>query len=120
MMITFNLVGLASTLNSLDKCGGGMKDKIRKAVDKKAEDIRGDMVGLAPVGITGKLSGSIRIATIKDEGDIYILAVGPSDDLESGIPGKPYSIFQEFGTMKMGAQEFVGPAAEMNKPLSMK
>lgn len=117
-MITLGLVGLSSCLKSMDKATTGMSDKVKKAIDKKAEDVKNDMVDLAPV-LTGAMAGSIGIETKVDKGDIYALGVGPSDDLKSGIPDLPYSVLVEFGGAHGAAQPFVRPAAEMNKPLDI-
>lgn len=113
------LMGLGKCQASLAAYGVAAGKKIFDLVDEKAEDVRSDMETLAAVN-TGEMQVSIDIETIAKKKDIYILAVGPSDDLKSGVPGIPYSVWVETGKGRGPAQPFVRPAGEMNKPFVIK
>jgi HK97 gp10 family phage protein len=113
-------MGLAGCLKGLTGVGDDISDRAREAVEKKAKDVAGDMRSFAPID-EGTLEANIDTEIIKKTDTVYLIAVGPKDrplEAESGVKGKPYSIFQEFGTGKMAAQPFVRPAAEANKPFN--
>jgi len=81
--------------------------------------VKADMSGMA-ARRTGAMGGGVDIAPIEKSRTIYLVAVGPPDDLKSGVPDKPYSIFVEYGGAHGAAQPFIRPAAEMNKPFRIK
>lgn len=114
-----SVIGQAACLSSLEDYFGDMNDKVHDAVDDKAAHVESDMEAESPYA-SGEMAGSIDTEVIKDTKDLYLLAVGPSDDLESGIPDMPYSVLQEFGTAHNAAQPFVRPAAEANKGFNIR
>jgi len=112
------LLGLGSCLKSLENYGDAMTGKVWRAVDEKAEDVMGDMADMAPWA-SGAMSGSIGWVIQTDTATKYIVRVGPSDDLKSGIPELPYPVLVEFGSGRGAAQPFMRPATERNKPLKI-
>ena len=65
--------------------------------------------------LSGKLSESVDHEVEKESSNIYMVKVGPSDNLRQSKQGKPYSIFNEYGTSNMAAQPFLRPACDAHE-----
>jgi HK97 gp10 family phage protein len=74
---------------------------ISKVVTKTAFDIEASAKVICPVD-TGALSGSIK-ADVKE----FTATIAPH---------KEYDAYVEFGTIKMAAQPYMRPAADLNEP----
>lgn len=86
----------------LGKAGVETTRKAGQAVRKAAADVEGGAKALAPVD-TGALKGSIGVSM---HGPLSA-EIGPTQN---------YSVYVEFGTYKMAAQPFMGPAADRVEP----
>ena len=112
-MFKAELVGSRALFVKLAAMEKNLSGDVKQAIDNGAEMIRGDAQILAPEE-TGALSISIGVEVIHDQPMGYAKKIGPTDDLKSSKAGKPYSIFQEFGTSKMAASPYLRPAYDAN------
>ena len=112
--MSMRVIGGASVKAGLDRITKSFPE-VKRAVDNSAEMIQGDASILAPIGPTGRLKISIDEDVERETDNYYAVKIGPSDDLESGIPGKPYPILVEFGGARGAAQPFLRPAFDANK-----
>lgn len=93
-----------------------MKDEVRIAMEKAADEVIADMYHLAP-HLTGDLAGSINW-TWGDApaGTMTIASVGGNEygtmalTIYAGGGNEFYARYQEFGTTKMAANPFFFPA----------
>ena len=113
-MITTKWMGLGSTMAKLDVISKGSFGKVKKAVDNVAQAIEQDARSNAAV-LTGELLESVDHEVEKESSNIYMVKVGPSDSLRQSKQGKPYSIFNEYGTSNMAAQPFLRPACDAHE-----
>lgn len=97
----FDVSELRALERDLKKGAATVEAKAPLVVKKSAFDIERDGKIFAPV-LTGTLEGSIS-TTIEG----LSAEIGPSTD---------YEAFVEYGTSKMAAQPYMGPAAEKNTP----
>lgn len=91
-----------SVYSRLSTIAADMPAKASVAVQKAAYDVEAQAKGYAPVD-TGYLRGAIMAS--------------PTGMLSAKVnAGAEYSVYQEYGTYKMGAQPFMVPAAETVRP----
>lgn len=110
-MDNIELSGVDEILNKLQKIGANVSKLENQALRNAAEPVLEDAKANAPVR-TGKLKEGLKISSIKiKEGMKYVL-VGVDKSDNSKIF---YSKFIEFGTTKMSARPFLGPAYEKNR-----
>ncbi|MEH7249164.1 HK97-gp10 family putative phage morphogenesis protein [Neobacillus niacini] len=104
--MTVNFQGMSTLLNYLEDMGKRVDYQVRKkALVAGAEVLKEKAKESVPVR-TGKLQANIIISDVQGE-EIH---VGPD---QQGTAF--YGHFLEFGTSKMDAQPFLGPALENNK-----
>lgn len=110
-MDNIELSGVDEILNRLQQIGANVSRLENQALRNAAEPVLEDAKANAPVR-TGKLKEGLKISSIKiKEGMKYVL-VGVDKSDNSKIF---YSKFIEFGTTKMSARPFLGPAYEKNR-----
>lgn len=97
----FDVSELRDLEHDLEKGAAKVEGLAPKVVAKSAHDIEADGKILAPV-LTGTLESSISSDVNGLEAEI-----GPHTD---------YEAYVEYGTSKMDAQPYMGPAAEKNTP----
>jgi HK97 gp10 family phage protein len=106
MGVEINLFGIDKLLNRLEKMGEQAESIEENALKEGAEVIRQEVENLAPRSQSnGKHLADNIITTIKDGQ----ATIGPS------AGGFFYGHFLEFGTKKMSARPFMGPAFENKK-----
>ena len=108
------LLGVAKTIAAITKFTNEIENYRKvKAVDGVVKKVEADMKQFCPKDDL-ELHDSIHAEEkIKGKG-VYIVKVGPSDDLYTSKKGIQYSIHQEFGTSKMEANAYVRPAHDAN------
>jgi len=111
--MSIKIIGGESFKLKLDAMEKRVIVNVKRAVDDSAEMIRGDAKILAPEDTTA-LSTSIDKRVDQEDGNNYVVRVGPAD-LESGVPGMPYPFMVETGKGRGGAQPFLRPAFDANK-----
>ncbi|HHB1033555.1 TPA: HK97-gp10 family putative phage morphogenesis protein [Vibrio cholerae] len=94
-------VDVQKALNRIARYGGQAEKGVRKAVLQSTMSIETNAKKRAPVD-TGKLRGSIKGTAKGLEGEVTATA--------------EHAPFVEFGTRRMGAQPYMGPAAEQERP----
>jgi HK97 gp10 family phage protein len=105
------LSGVDEILNRLKQIGANVTSLENQALKKAAEPVLEDAKSNAPYR-TGKLKEGLKISGIKTkDGSKYVLVGVDRSDNSKIYWGK----FQEFGTVKMSARPFLGPAYEKNK-----
>ena len=110
-MDNIELSGVDEILNRLQQIGANVSRLENQALRNAAEPVLEDAKANAPVR-TGKLKEGLKISSIKTkEGMKYILVGVDKSDNSKIFYGK----FVEFGTTKMSARPFLGPAYEKNK-----
>lgn len=88
--------------NRLPALKGQLRGRASQAVRKTAEDIQAGAASTAPVD-TGNLRNSIGMEM--------------QDDVNAEVAvGAEYGIYVEYGTVHMGAQPYLTPAAEAARP----
>lgn len=96
---------LAKDLGEAPKAAGHL---VRTVVRKTAKDVERTAKGLAPVD-TGNLKSSISTSDLR--------AMTTSGSVEAEVRATAeYSVYQEFGTSRMAAQPFMGPALDKHSP----
>lgn len=110
-MDNIELSGVDELLRKLQQMGANITELENKALKKAAEPVLQDAIANAPER-TGNLKKGLKISGIKNrDGTKYVL-VGIDRSVTSKIY---YGKFIEFGTIKMSARPFLGPAYEKNK-----
>ena len=110
-MDNIELSGVDEILNRLQQIGANVSRLENQALRNAAEPVLEDAKANAPVR-TGKLKEGLKISSIKTkEGMKYVLVGVDKSDNSKIFYGK----FVEFGTTKMSARPFLGPAYEKNK-----
>ena len=110
-MDNIELSGVDEILNKLQNIGANVSKFENQALRNAAEPVLEDAKANAPVR-TGKLKEGLKISSIKTkEGMKYVLVGVDKSDNSKIFYGK----FVEFGTTKMSARPFLGPAYEKNK-----
>jgi len=105
------LSGVDEILIRLQQIGANVSRLENQALRNAAEPVLEDAKANAPVR-TGKLKEGLKISSIKTkEGMKYVLVGVDKSDNSKIFYGK----FVEFGTTKMSARPFLGPAYEKNK-----
>jgi HK97 gp10 family phage protein len=104
------LLGLDDLLSAMELMGVKMSDGIGPALEYGAEPVLNDMQNTTVFkDRTGKLRKSLKISSIKTKRSQKFVWVGDIDR------EAPYSWDVEFGTSKMEARPFMGPAMEKRK-----
>ena len=110
-MDNIEISGVDEILNRLQQIGANVSRFENQALGNAAEPVLEDAKANAPVR-TGKLKEGLKISSIKTkEGMKYVLVGVDKSDNSKIFYGK----FVEFGTTKMSARPFLGPAYEKNK-----
>ncbi|MHC1731974.1 MAG: HK97-gp10 family putative phage morphogenesis protein [Bacteroidales bacterium] len=110
-MDNIELSGVDELLRKLQQMGANITELENKALKKAAEPVLQDAIANAPER-TGKLKKGLKISGIKNrDGTKYVLVGIDRSDTSKIYYGK----FIEFGTAKMSARPFLGPAYEKNK-----
>lgn len=110
-MADIKLEGVDEILNKLQQIGTNVSKLENKALKNAADPVLEDAKANAPVK-TGKLKKGLKISGIKTKDGIKYVLVGVNKSDNSDIF---YGKFVEFGTSKMSARPFLGPAYEKNK-----
>jgi phage gpG-like protein len=95
------IIGLPAMRAALAAKAAVLKAVAAASVELEVRAIKSDAVGGAPLGETGDLKGSI-------EGESH----GTSGEVKAAIR---YAPFVEFGTSKMGARPYMGPASDRSR-----
>lgn len=105
------LEGVDELIAKLNAIGANVNTLSNKALKAGAEPIFSEMVANAPVR-TGKAKAELKIGKVKTKNGIKYLLIG----LDKGDISKAFYLkFSEFGTSKMPAKPFMGPAYEQKK-----
>ena len=108
------LMGVMATLAAIEKITNEIDNKRKiEAVDSVAEKVEESMKAHAPRD-EGELYEDIHIEEQTKARGLYIVRVGPSDDLKEKGSLLPYPVLLEHGTSKMEARAFVRPAHDDN------
>ncbi len=98
--------GLPSLAADLRKAGTQAAPKAREAVRKTAYDIARDAQAAVPVD-TGATKASIGVDFGGSSGSLASATIGPTTS---------YAPYLEYGTRRMPARPFMGPAADRHIP----
>lgn len=110
-MANMELEGVDEILNKLQSIGSNVGKLENKALRNAADPVLQDAKGSAPVR-TGKLKKGLKITRVKKKEGVKYILVGVDRGDNSEIF---YGKFIEFGTSKMTARPFLGPAYQKNK-----
>jgi len=110
-MADIKLDGADEIINKLQRIGTNISRLENKALKNAAEPVVSDAKANTPVR-TGNLKRGLKISGIKTKEGIKYVLVGVDKSDSSEIF---YGKFVEFGTSKMSARPFLGPAYEKNK-----
>lgn len=103
-MVEFDASELRSLATDLGEGPRALGQLARTAVRKTAKDVQRSARQAAPVD-TGNLKGSITTSDLR--------AMGTSGAIEAEVVATAnYSAFVEFGTSRMAAQPYMGPAVD--------
>lgn len=102
------ITGLNETIRALSKLENGVEE-LKDAMSSISKKAANDAKALAPVGATGKLQASIKPNRAKGKA---IVRAGTNK-------GVPYAVFNEFGTSKISAKEFVTKAVQQNRAYAL-
>ena len=112
-MDNIELSGVDEILNKLQKIGANISRFENKALKNAAEPVLDDAKATSAFhDRSGKLRRGLKISGIKTKDGIKYVLVGVDKSDNSEIF---YGKFVEFGTTKMSARPFLGPAYEKNK-----
>jgi len=107
------LTGVDEILNRLQQIGGNISKFENKALKNAAEPVLADAKSTTAFhDRSGKLRRGLKTSGIKTKDGIKYVLVGVDKSDNSEIF---YGKFIEFGTSKMNARPFLGPAYEKNK-----
>lgn len=110
-MAEIEMQGMQELLDKLTELGKKGSRIENQALLKAAKPILDDAVSNAPTR-TGKGRAGLKTSRPKSKGDTKHVLVGIN---EGDISEIFYMKFHEFGTSKMSAKPFLGPAYEKNK-----
>jgi len=103
--------GMQQLMDKIQELGKQGKKIENKALLKAAEPILADAISNAPER-TGRGKAGLKISRPKKKGDSKIVLIG----IEKGDMSEIfYMKFHEFGTSRMPAKPYLGPAYERNK-----
>ena len=112
-MDNIELTGVDEILNRLQQIGGNISKLENKALKNAAEPVLADAKSTTAFhDRSGKLRRGLKTSGIKTKDGIKYVLVGVDKSDNSEIF---YGKFIEFGTSKMNARPFLGPAYEKNK-----
>lgn len=110
-MAEISMEGVDAIIERLNAINANVNKLTNTALKKAAVPVLADAISNAPV-LSGKLKEGLKISGIKSkEGIKYVLVGIDKSDNSEIFWGK----FSEFGTSKMPAKPFLGPAFEKNK-----
>ncbi len=112
--LDFKLEGMDKLVKDIEQLGRKGGSIENKALKEAAIPILKDAKSLAPV-LTGKGRAGLDIGNIRRSKGIKYINIGVEKGNNSDIF---YMKFHEYGTSKMAAKPFLGPAYEKNKNLS--
>lgn len=99
--------GLEELINAVQRMGSEGRKIENKALKEAGAVMKEAIQNEAPVR-TGKLKESITVSGVKTKDGVKYVEVGPSKEVF-------YSIFIEFGTVKLRAKPFMAPGYENAK-----
>lgn len=113
-MADVRLEGMQELLDQLNKLGDKASRVENQALKAGAEIVQKEAESLAPRSPETKehLADNIKISGVKTKDGVKFVEIGPTKGDNSKFF---YGKFLEFGTSKMPAQPFMGPAFEKNK-----
>jgi len=107
----FEIEGLDDLINRLKDIGKKAGTIANTALKAAAEPVLEDAKSLVPKN-TGRLREGLKITDVKTQNGVKYVLVGI---IKKDNPELFYGKFIEFGTSKMSARPFLGPAYEKNK-----
>ncbi len=109
------LEGIDELIAKLNAMGANLSTLSNKALKAGADPIFAEMVANVPVR-TGKAKAELKIGKVKIKSGIKYVLIG----LDKSDNSKAFYLkFSEFGTSKMPAKPFMGPAYEQRKKQSL-
>lgn len=116
-MVQLEVKGMQEILDKIEQLGKKAGSIQNQALLKAAQPILGDAVQTTQFNDrSGRLRKGLKISKVKKKGNIRYVLVGIDKSDNSEIF---YGKFIEFGTSKMPARPFLGPAYEKNKGKAM-
>jgi HK97 gp10 family phage protein len=102
---TLNFYGIDKMIERLEKMGVDIDQAAIDAVRQAAPIVEGEMHRLAKENrLTGATEEAIFSTEVKSEGSFHYVEIGAKTDDNSA------AVYNEFGTVRMGAQSFIRPA----------
>lgn len=113
MGASLELEGLESLMSRIEELGRKGSRIENNALQKAAEPVLNDAKNTSAFhDVSGKLRQGLKISKVKKKGNVKYVLVGVDKSDNSDIF---YAKFLEFGTSKMSARPFLGPAYNKNK-----
>lgn len=115
----FDMKGMSDYLEAIQKAGLDIDAAAKRALEKGAAVLQAEMNGLAPVGETGNLKGSIVIDGPFQDGNLNYVEVGVIHaDAKTAI----YANVQEYGSpsKNIPAQSYIRLAVTRKKSAVMR